>query len=147
MNSNEERRVKALELALGSMSAYNETVNKDHLELVNRAEKFDEFLRSDNVETQVAIVMTGEQLQEHFKTRVSHHFQRAETYKSQADALELEQDATDQTMSNNPVMSLRDSERRHRQRHDYFKFLEDYISIGKTYQLAENDISRLELTN
>jgi hypothetical protein len=147
MNSDEERRVKALELALDSMSAYSETTNRDDIELVNRAEKFDEFLRTDNVATQVVVSLTGERLVEHFSDRVAHHLQRAETYKSQADALEEDQDAADHQLSNNPVTSLRDSERRHRQRHDWFKFMADNIDQHRTYQLSENDISRLELTN
>jgi hypothetical protein len=143
MNSDEERRVKAVELAISTRASDDHAL--DATLLLNKAEQIDAFLVAKSTIDGLFVQMSGEDLAQHLFERSLHHNNRAATYAVQADSLEDSQDIDDTTLSNNPVQSLRQSQSHHQSRAEYFAFMSERVTPGATYKLSDGDLTRLEL--
>lgn len=88
--------------------------------------------------------LSRDELHKHLTERADHHRAKAHYYEQQVKGL-LEQGAEDSTATNNPVYSLRQSQKSHAERVGFFVFIADHLIPGATYRLAEHDLTRLEL--
>ena len=89
--------------------------------------------------------VTSAELDEHLRARALHHKDRAGTYARQSAELEADQSEHDQNLSNNPVRSLKDSQRHHQTRAELFTFMADHLVPNEVYRVSESDLTRLEL--
>jgi hypothetical protein len=92
----------------------------------------------------IQIDLSSEELQRHLSERAEYHADKATMYADQVQALRRE--GVGQTaQSNDPVHSLQQSERHHRNRAELFGFIADRIIPNETYRVSESDLTRLEL--
>ena len=98
----------------------------------------------------VKIQISSEELKQHVLSKVKLHEEKATFYTNRVTDLEkgVEEDKVDGSLynsSNNPVNSLKQSGRQHKEKAQYFKFIADHIINDETYELTENDLTRLEI--
>lgn len=100
----------------------------------------------------IKIQITTEELHAHILKKINHHKEKHLFYKNQADSLEKGVEADSHgsgsnlsNMSNNPLDSLRNSAKKHQQRVEYFRFIADHLVPKETYELTENDLTKLEI--
>jgi hypothetical protein len=89
------------------------------------------------------IEMSSDKLRSLFNVRVGYHRDKAAWYKIQADEIEVH--AKDMPASNNPVQSLRSSQREHENKAAFFGVLAENLIANETYRLSEQNCMRIEL--
>lgn len=89
------------------------------------------------------IEMSSDKLQKLFDGRVKYHRERSAWYKAQADVIER---GTEQLLiSNNPVQSLRSSQKSHEDKAAFYTVLAENIIPNEVYRLNEQNCIRIEL--
>jgi hypothetical protein len=92
----------------------------------------------------VRIELSSEELRQTFVDRASWHYERAMFYEDQVDSLRRG-GVNASGVTNDPVSSLENSARQHKDRQAYFTFLAAHLIPDETYRLSEQDLTRLEL--
>lgn len=92
----------------------------------------------------ITIHIGTDELKEHLLKKVQYHQDKAVFYKNQVGALEGSKEDLS-SGSNNPVDSLANSAKKHIGKSEYYQFIVDHLVPGETYELSENDLTRLEI--
>jgi hypothetical protein len=95
--------------------------------------------------TGLCVDISAKELREQLASRARHHEKKAKWYKGQAAALTRGGAATG--VSNDPVRSLEESEKQHREKAAYFRFMEQHLVKNETYRLSQEDLGRIELAS
>lgn len=90
------------------------------------------------------IEMKSDKLRGLFEERAKYHSGKANWYKKQADTIATEVDEARQ-VTNNPVQSLRASEKQHQDKAAFFTVLAENVIPNETYRLSEQNCMRIEL--
>lgn len=96
---------------------------------------------------------TAVELSDHAKSRANHHRDKADLYARQAESLRGERNemprpsgkAYSNSSTNDPVETLEESARYHRNKSSYFSWISTHFQEGKQYRLTETDLATLEL--
>ena len=91
------------------------------------------------------IDISSEELKVHLAERAKYHRERAEWYNAQATSLRDGLRITHVT--NDPVISLEDSTKRHQDNSAYFSFMAEHIIEDEIYRLPQDDLGRIELAS
>jgi hypothetical protein len=92
------------------------------------------------------IDVTSEELRTHLDERAKYHRQKADWYASQIEA--LQSGGLDRSRgSNDPLDSLGNSMKAHRDKTSYFAFLAQHLITGETYRLSQDDLSAIEVAS
>jgi len=95
--------------------------------------------------TGLCIDVSAKELREHLAHRAGYHEKKAKWYRGQATA--LSKGGVSTGMSNDPVKSLEDSERQHKEKAAFFRFMERHIVKNETYRLSQEDLGQIELAS
>jgi hypothetical protein len=90
------------------------------------------------------IELSSHELKTTLLERYEHHKGKASFYASQVSAMG-KQGIEQQHVTNDPVASLKASQRSHEERTAFFRFLADHVIPESIYRLTEHDLTRLEL--
>lgn len=93
----------------------------------------------------LCIDVSAKELREHLAARADYHEKKAKWYRGQAIALNKGTVSTG--ISNDPVRSLEGSERQHREKAAFFRFMELHIVKNETYRLSQDDLGQIELAS
>jgi hypothetical protein len=91
------------------------------------------------------IEMSSDKLKALFEKRVAYHVAKRQWYKAQADSIEIGESSLGTVASNNPVQSLRSSQKNHEDKAAFFTVLAENIIPNETYRLNEQNCMRIEL--
>ena len=90
------------------------------------------------------VSVSSDELKAHLQNRSIHHSGRASFYKQQVKHLtEGGVDRSGATMD--PVSSLEQQEKKHKEKQAFFKFLADHIIPVEDYLLTERDLEAIEI--
>jgi hypothetical protein len=92
----------------------------------------------------VKIQISTSELREHLLKRVVYHHEKRLFYEAQAQQLRDGGVGTS-LASNDPTQSLQRSAQEHGNKEGLFKFMTDHLVLNETYQLSEQDLTRLEI--
>ena len=95
----------------------------------------------------------ADELSTHAKARAEHHVKKADLFTKQVDELrgsldDMPKPASGKAYSNSnsdPVETLAENARHHRNRAAYFAWIADHFVDGAMYRLSESDLTLLEL--
>lgn len=89
--------------------------------------------------------MPSDELRSHLVVRIEHHKARKDFYEQKAGELEKGNVEGMNYTNGDPVRNLRDKAAEHEQKIKLFKFMHDHVAPDETYQLADNDLQRIEI--
>lgn len=89
------------------------------------------------------ITISGKELAECCQARVSHHLNRAQVYKDQADNMEQAKVQAMQYTNGDPVKALRDRQTQHQTDADELRFIACHIDQNESYLLSRDDLTKL----
>lgn len=92
------------------------------------------------------IHVSSEEIRGHLEKRAGYHRDKASFYAKQASQLR-EGGVGTTGHSNDPVGSLQSSQRSHEEKSAFFAFMAEHVIPNDTYQLSENDLTRLEFVS
>lgn len=94
--------------------------------------------------TGLQVEFSVEELRAHLMGRADHHRDKAKFYANQVVALSEGMEANPGA-SNDPISSLRHSQREHESKAAFFTVLAEHLIDGETYRLSESDLTRTEI--
>lgn len=89
--------------------------------------------------------VTGQELRDHTHARMEHHRERRAFYEKKAAELEAGGAEAMQYSNGDPVRGLREKAAEHQRRQELFLFMHNHLSVDETYQLADDDLQRVEI--
>lgn len=92
------------------------------------------------------IEIESTELRDHLDGRAAHHESKMRFYDEQVRNLKAGGVGAVQ-MTNDPVHSLENSAKQHRDRAAFFRFVSDHLIQNETYRLDESDLGRLEIAS
>lgn len=98
----------------------------------------------------IKIQISSKELKTHLNDKVKLHKEKEAFYNAQVKNLEkgVEQNVVDESLynnaSNNPVSTLQQSAKKHKQRAEFFQFIADHL-VNEDYELTESDLTKLEI--
>ena len=92
----------------------------------------------------IKLDFTTSQLSDHLQEREIYHSGKATFYNTQVGAL-TSGGVEQQSISNDPVSSLRQSREGHIQKSELFKVMREHLVQNETYRLTQGDLVTLEI--
>jgi hypothetical protein len=102
----------------------------------------------------IKLQLSTEEIRKTVQERIEYHQRKADWAKTEAKRLQPDQDDLDDeaesigkytNSTNNPVVSLKQTAKHHRDRATYFRFIEAHLVPNEIYVLTEEDLRRLEV--
>jgi hypothetical protein len=87
----------------------------------------------------------GVEIRDHLQRRLEHHRQRQAFYEQKVSELQSGGAEAMQYTNGDPVRALGDKAAQHKQTIELFVFMHDHIRPSEQYQLADEDLRRLEI--
>lgn len=92
------------------------------------------------------ILISGGELEQHLRTKVDYHTEKAVGYSEQLTSIEeLQRGDANNYQSNDPRQGLANSAAIHRNKAALFTFMADHLITGANYMLDESDLLRVEI--
>lgn len=94
------------------------------------------------------IQLSSKELKEQLQERAKFHSEKSTFYQQQCKDFAAASEKLPEEMqntSNSPIRTMEDKVRDHQNRSSIFSFMAEHIVPDETYQLTENDLTRLEI--
>lgn len=99
---------------------------------------------TDNIIQGLRFLVGYNELEAHLLSRVTVHKEKAEAYRSRIKNLHLAGEQQNDTISMDPIATMKNNAERHDDKAAHFQFMAEHLELGAKYQLSEHDLRTIE---